>query len=252
MVIIICSRRKTHGCNKPDISRACHPCVVNWCFGVEIYSVSLVWKVEEAQSKTLTAELNKCVLCFKEVVFQGRWIDLQCVSALYVSRPLPDPAMREGWGVEGGRKHLPRPSVEQRGDVPVKGHHWPGQGHTNPNRTTGKVSRGVPSEVVATKKVHTLFAPPTALRPQHINSGSKNKLCTKREVIWYAARFSALACLQIIWDSSGQGLRLPNLNDMMGGCQVQSSRRLCQMKKDSLEWKEEQHSPRSNLSLLEL
>lgn len=44
------------------------------------------------------------------------------------------------WGRERGRKHLPHPSVQQRGYVPVKSHHKPGHRHARANRPDPEVS----------------------------------------------------------------------------------------------------------------
>lgn len=145
---------------------------------------------------------------YKEVTLSGRRLILQCVCLSRGLNELHDLVMRRS----GGGGHLPQPFVQQRGYVPVKSHHKPGHGHARPNRPDPEVSRLLWSCCQKDSKRHPLYVPPLPHWAQArwcLGPSSSQK---QRPFSVHAAGFAARACLQIIRDSSGQGLLLPEVS----------------------------------------
>lgn len=111
------------------------------------------------------------------------------------------------------RKHLPNPSVQQRGYVPVKSHHKPGHRHARPNRPDPKVSHLLWSccQKTPPPPPHPPLLPLSSvlLVSQPITRGQKYKVCTKRSTCCQIFQF---VHVQVIWDSSREGLRLPEIS----------------------------------------
>ena len=145
---------------------------------------------------------------------------------------------KRGWERGGGRKkHLPHPSVQQRGYVPVKSHHKPGHGHAGSNRPDPRCP--VFSDVAAKKlflpsrPTHPLYIPrpPAELRPagvsgRHFKSPNKKlkKSVHKKEYVqqWWI-QILYLNKSTTLWKYLSKSQCTRSIKSQMSHCAVKCS-----------------------------